>query len=125
MIVTESITKVIGVANQDQFVPSSHDVGIYLVRLMSRLFKVQRLHFTYLVGNVNTVLLRHETKDSDMLVLDDVHLKVGSFKLIRLDSYKRGHNLVNFAKNLISSNPYMLLIGTDISNLDDVNERLP
>ena len=126
MIVTEPITRVIGIANQDRVVPSSHDVGIYLVKLISKFSENrQKLRFSYAVGNVNTILLRYKTEDSDMLVLDDVHLKVGAFKLVKFNSYNRGHNLANFARNLISSNPYMLLVGTDVSNLDEVNEKMP
>lgn len=125
MVVTEEVARVWGVANQDSSIPSSHDIGFYLTVVLAHSPWNDRVKFLYSVSNVNTCLLRRRVFNGDMFVLDDVHLQPGTFKLVNFNQYKRGHNMVNMAKGLVSANPYLLLVGTGVKDFSQVNDPLP
>ena len=84
-----------------------HEVGAYASELLDRL----GIYTSRSEGGINDSIVHFGPENEDVILLDDVGIEIGNFKIRKLSQYgKRGHNAVRACRRL-KSNPWLILIG--------------
>lgn len=72
-----------------------HDIGGYVVQLLSKHPYLQNYQFLYSVNGINNTLIDTRPTSQDLIIIDDITLNLGNLKILRLDRYGlRGHNAI-------------------------------
>ena len=104
-------------------------MGGYTVNKLEKLAP-KFFNYLYTFSGINNSLLEHPLKNEDLVFLDDLHLKIGEYKILKVSTYgSRGHNAINFFRKERKNhflNPFVILIGAHVKdkNYSNVNDKL-